>query len=191
MEILELKIKNMVCERCCMMVESQLQNMGLEVLDVELGSAKVKFSENAPSYEKIGTELKKLKFELVINRQEQLIEDIKHALLELLKDEIDEDLSLSSYLSNRVAKNYSQVSKTFSTIQGQTIERFFINLKIEKASEMISYDDKNFSQIAFYLGYKNLQHLSRQFKQITGMTMSEYKTLQNSTRKGIDKVWSS
>lgn len=73
MEILELTIKNMVCERCCMMVESQLQNMGLEVLNVELGSAKVKFSESAPSYEEIGSELKKLKFELVSNRQEQLI----------------------------------------------------------------------------------------------------------------------
>ena len=107
------------------------------------------------------------------------------------KDAIDEDLSLSSYLSKHIAKNYSQVSKTFSAIEGQTIERFFINLKIEKATEMISYDDKNFSQIAFYLGYKNLQHLSRQFKQVTGMTMTEYKALQNSTRKGIDKVWSS
>ena len=95
------------------------------------------------------------------------------------------------YLNEHIAKNYSQVSKTFSRLEGQTIEKFFIKLKIEKATEMISYDNQNFSQIAFYLGYKNLQHLSRQFKQVTGMTMTEYKALQNSTRKGIDKVWSS
>ncbi|MCP9290565.1 AraC family transcriptional regulator [Gracilimonas sediminicola] len=189
METVELRIKNMVCERCCMMVESQLQDIGLEVLDVELGSAKIKLPNKPPSYEKISTALNKLKFELVSSREEQLIEDIKHALLDLLKNEIDEDLSLSEYLGKQIAKNYSQISKTFSAIHGQTIERFFINLKIEKATEMISYDDKNFSQIAYYLGYKNLQHLSRQFKQVTGMTMSQYKAVQNSSRKGIDKVW--
>ncbi|MEQ9264187.1 MAG: AraC family transcriptional regulator [Balneolaceae bacterium] len=190
MEPVELKIKNMVCERCCMMVESRLSAIGLEVLEVSLGSAIVRRGQNSPSFDDIGKELKSLNFELVSNRQEQLIEDVKHALLKLLDEQINEDLSLSDYLNEHIAKNYSQVSKTFSRLEGQTIEKFFIKLKIEKATEMISYDNQNFSQIAYALGYKNLQHLSRQFKQVTGMTMSEYKKLNEHKRGGIDKVWS-
>lgn len=172
-----------------MMVESRLREIGLEVLEVKLGSAKVKRDGSLPSFDTISSELKPLNFELVNNQQEQLIEDVKHALLRLLDHPIDEDLSLSDYLSEQIAKNYSQVSKTFSRQEGLTIEKFFIKLKIEKATEMISYDDQNFSQIAYALGYKNLQHLSRQFKQVTGMTMSEYKNLNENNRSGIDKMW--
>ena len=80
MEPVELKIKNMVCERCCMMVESRLSAIGLEVLEVSLGSAIVRRGQNSPSFDDIGKELKSLNFELVSNRQEQLIEDVKHAL---------------------------------------------------------------------------------------------------------------
>jgi YesN/AraC family two-component response regulator len=189
METLELKIKNMVCERCCMMVESRLREIGLEVIDVELGTATVKRTQNMPSFEDIGNELRTLNFELVSNRQEQLVENVKHALLKLLEGQIDEELNLSDYLSDHIAMNYSQISKTFSKLEKQTIEKFFIKLKIEKATEMISYDNQNFSQIAYNLGYKTLQHLSRQFKQVTGMTMSEYKGLNENKRSGIDKVW--
>ena len=119
-----------------MMVESRLREIGLEVLEVKLGSAKVKRDGSLPSFDTISSELKPLNFELVNNQQEQLIEDVKHALLRLLDHPIDEDLSLSDYLSEQIAKNYSQVSKTFSRQEGLTIEKFFIKLKIEKATEM-------------------------------------------------------
>ncbi len=189
METLQLNIKNMVCDRCRMMVDSRLREIGLEVVEVELGTAKVKRTNESISLQDIERELKTLNFELIKTQSDRLVEEVKHSLLLLLEDKIDEELSLSDYLGKRIAKNYSQVSKTFSSLQGQTIERFFINLKIEKATEMISYDDQNFSQIAYRLGYKTLQHLSRQFKEVTGMTMSEYKKLKQSKRNGVDKVW--
>lgn len=190
METLELKIKNMVCSRCLLVIETALKALGLEVIEVDLGKARVKRSGTKPSYQEIEKELNRFNFQLITSPDEMMVEQVKHILLNLMNEDQVEDIVLSEHISDTIAKNYSQISKTFSRIEGITIEKFFIRLKIEKASELISYGDQNFSQIAYNLGYKTLQHLSRQFKQITGMSMSEYKKLNEHKRGGIDKVWS-
>ena len=82
--------------------------------------------------------------------------------------------------------NYGKLSKLFSSIKGQTIERYFIELKIEKVKELIRYDEWSISQIAYELNYSTPQHLSRQFKQITGMTTTQFK--KNGKRTELDKI---
>lgn len=190
MEILELNIKNMVCSRCLLVIDTALRALDLEVINVELGKAQVKRHGTTPTYAEIEKELNRFNFQLIRSPDEVMVEKVKHILLNLMNANQVEDINLSEHISDSVAKNYSQISKTFSRIEGITIEKFFIQLKIEKALEMISYGEQNFSQIAYNLGYKTLQHLSRQFKQVTGMSMSEYKKLNEHKRGGIDKVWS-
>ena len=99
-----------------------------------------------------------------------------------------DDTSLSDYLAKNLAKSYANISRVFSKKEEITIEKYFIRLKIEKAKELVEYGNQSFSEIAYQLGYKNLQHLSRQFKQITGMSMSEYQKLQNPERTSLDKI---
>jgi|AntRauTorckE6833_2_1112554.scaffolds.fasta_scaffold08509_3 AraC-like DNA-binding protein len=189
-EKITLQIKNMVCSRCSLVIETALTALGLKVKYVELGEVEVVRSGVLPTLKEIEKELNRFNFQLIKSTNEVMVERVKHILLSLMNSNQVEDINLSEHISDKIAKNYSQISKTFSRIEGITIEKFFIQLKIEKASEMISYGEQNFSQIAYNLGYKTLQHLSRQFKQVTGMSMSEYKKLNEHKRGGIDKVWS-
>ena len=188
-EKLTLHIRNMVCSRCTMVIETALQAMGLEVKHVELGKAEVLREGDRPTIKEIEKELERFNFGLIKDEEGVLSEQIKHALLELIEKEDIEDVNLSAYLGKKLAKSYTSLSRTFSRHEGITVEKFFINLKIEKAKELVEYGAKNFSEIAYRLGYKNLQHLSRQFKQITGMSMSEYQKLSDKDRQGLDKIW--
>lgn len=185
----ELHIKNMVCSRCVMVIETALKALGLEVQHVELGRATVSRKGAHPTMKEIEKELKRFNFGLIEDPDAVLSEAIKHALLELLDTAGLEDIVLSDYLAKKLAKSYASLSRTFSKHEGITIEKFFIRLKIEKARELIQNGALSFSEVAYKLGYKNLQHLSRQFKQITGMSMSEFQKLNASARDGLESVW--
>lgn len=189
MEELELHIKNMVCSRCSLVIETALVALGLEINKVELGRAEVVRNGDHPTLKEIEKELNRFNFGLIEDNDAILSEGVKHSLLDLLEKEEVEDISLSNYLSKRLAKSYATLSRTFSKHEGITIEKFFIRMKIEKAKEQVEYGVLSFSEIAYKLGYKNLQHLSRQFKQITGMSMSEYQKLGLVDREGLDGVW--
>ena len=102
--------------------------------------------------------------------------------------ETDNADNLTSFLSKRFDKSYSVLSKLFSKREGITIEKYEIQLKIEKVKELIQHQEYNFSEIAFSLNYNNSSHLSKQFKSITGMSMTEYKKLQDWNRKALDQI---
>lgn len=190
MEKMTLHIKNMVCDRCVMVLDTTLRALGLEVEDVQLGKAEVIRNGERPTMKDIEKELDRFNFGLISDAETETAEQIKIALIELLdsgKME-DEDVALSEYLAKKLNKSYASLSRTFSRKMEITIEKYFIRLKIEKAKEQVEYGKLSFSEIAYSLGYKNLQHLSRQFKEITGMSMSEYQKVQESGRKSLDQI---
>ncbi len=83
---------------------------------------------------------------------------------------------------------YNSLSKLFSERTGHTLEKYIILLKIEKAKELLSYNEYTLSEIAYMMGYSSVQYLSNQFRQITGYTVSEYKTKGISDRRPLDKL---
>lgn len=190
MEKLTLHIENMVCDRCEMVVETALKALGLEVNHVKLGQAIVTRKKEQPSLTRIREELQRYNFDLIQDEETVLTEKVKTSLIDWIRSgELEySDQSLSDFLSKKLATNYARISRVFSRNEGQTIEKYFIRLKIEKAKELVAYNKFSFSQIAYRLGYKNLQHLSRQFKNITGMSMSEFQKLQDPERKSLDKI---
>jgi AraC-like DNA-binding protein len=40
------------------------------------------------------------------------------------------------------------------------------------------------------MGYSSVQHLSQQFKKVTGLTPSQFRELRENKRKSIDKIGS-
>ncbi|TJY37099.1 helix-turn-helix domain-containing protein [Pontimicrobium aquaticum] len=180
-----LYIKNMVCSRCKKTVLALLVQEGFEVESIQLGKIVVKETQNN-DYVKLERQLNDLGFELIKDSSKALVEKIKIALIQQI-DKGDTEGILSK-LADDLGKNYSFLSKTFSKSEGITLEKYFINLKIEKAKEHIQLNQCNFSEIAYSLNYKNSSHLAKQFKQVTGMTMSDYKNLHNHNRKGLDKI---
>ncbi|WP_121665513.1 helix-turn-helix domain-containing protein [Mesonia aquimarina] len=182
----EFYIKNMVCDRCKMVVQQIAERFHVEAEEIQLGKVILNISPDFNQIE-FGTALKKDGFELMQHPEIQLTEAIKVELIHLIENNNSEENS-SSYLANRLHKDYSLLSKTFKKIEGQTIEKFFIKLKIEKVKEFIQMNKLSFSEIAYQLNYNSINHLSNQFKNLTGMTMSEYKNSQDWNRIPLDKI---
>ena len=179
----------MVCPRCIMSVENIFKENKIGTSYVKLGEVELKRNLSNKQVQKISDDLQKVGFELLDDHKTQLIERIKTLLIEKVQTGyIEEHFVIQKFLSEKIFKDYSSLSKLFSEVEGITIEQFFILQKIEKIKEWLIYNELSLSQMAFDLGYSSSQHLSSQFKKLTGMTPTEFKSLGASHRKAIDNV---
>ncbi len=184
-------IKNMVCNRCIKVVKDELAKIGIITGRVTLGEAEILNDDILLRLTEINEVLIQNGFELLDNKQSKLIEKIKLLIIKAIhykKEEELEGIIFSEYLSEKTELSYQYLSNLFSSYEGITIEKFIINQKIEKAKELIIYNELNLSETAFRLGYKSVQHLSSQFKKVTGLTPSAFKQLREKKRNPIDKV---
>lgn len=172
-----------------MSVEQILRQNNIEVTYIHLGEIEVKGDLDDMTLNKLSLELSNLGFEVLDDQRMQLIEQIKTLIIQKVQPaEIEEHFSVSKYLTTYIYKDYSSISKLFSEVEGMTIEQFLILQKIEKAKELLIYKERSLSQISFNLGYSSTQHLSSQFKKLTGMTPSQFKSLGASHRRPLDNV---
>lgn len=189
METEKLYIKNMVCDRCKMVVRSELEKLGITVLNVDLGE--VTLSSPLSDLQKIQIQktLAPIGFEIIEDKRSRLIEQIKTLIIELVHyNDNDLKINLSDYLSEKLHHDYNYISNLFSEIEGSTIEKYFIAQKIEKVKELLVYDELTLNEIAFRLNYSSTAHLSSQFKKITGLAPSHFKTIKTNKRNPLDKV---
>lgn len=186
---MKLHIKNMVCNRCKMVVRAELEGLGLQPVSVELGEVTLDREISDTEKLKIDTRLHELGFSLIDDRKSMLIERIKTLIVELVHHQNSElKTNLSEYLSRRLHHDYSYMTNLFSEVEGTTIEKYFIAQKIEKVKELLVYDEMTLSEIAFQLNYSSVAHLSNQFKKVTGLTPSHFKQIRFDKRKSLDEV---
>ena len=184
-----LRIKNMVCDRCVMVVRTELERFGCRVVSVRLGEAEIVGELSSERKAGLAARLEALGFELLEDRRERLIEAVKRAVIELVRgSEVVPDVRLSDYLQERLRVDYRQISALFSETEGRTVEKYFIAQKIERVKELLVYDELPLAEIAFRLGYSSVAHLSAQFKQVTGLTPSRYRHSGGGRRQTPDKV---
>lgn len=181
-------IKNMLCRSCIKIVADDLKALGLQVIEVKLGKATY-IEDPFITIDSIKAILKKNGFEIILKNDEQLIELIKITVLDIINNrpEILYDEKAYRYLAKVTDKPYPYLSKLFSRHKKITIEKYFILQKIEKVKELIEYEELSFSEIAYRLGYKSVQHLSSQFKEVVGMSKTEYQKRKMNERKSIDE----
>lgn len=184
-------IKNMVCPRCIKVVKDELENLGVVVKSVILGEVTTELPINRLPIKDIENILLKNGFELIDDKTSKLIEKIKNIIISAIQKYEDEDLekiNFPSRISTSLNKEYSTLSSIFSKNEGVTIEHYIILQKIEKVKEYLKYNELTLSEISYKLGYSSVQHLSRQFKNITGLTASEFKNNLSSKRNSIDSI---
>ncbi|MFD2285143.1 helix-turn-helix domain-containing protein [Pedobacter petrophilus] len=184
-----LHIKNMVCNRCKMVVKAELEQLGFNPVSVKLGE--VILSENIfpADKAKIAERLNRFGFELLEDKKTQLVEQVKTSIINLIHyAEEPLKINLSAHLSVQLNIEYHQLSAVFSEAENQTIEKYFIAQKVEKAKEMLTYGELTLSEIAFQLNYSSVAHLSAQFKKVTGLTPSAYKAETSNKRKTLDEI---
>ncbi|MGJ8731615.1 MAG: helix-turn-helix domain-containing protein [Cellulophaga sp.] len=178
-------IKNMVCNRCIASVLDIFNAEGFVVESVELGKV-IATKGIESSFKNLSKVLAKTGFEVIESETDTLIEQLKVAIIN--KIESGETAHIFQSLAKEFGKTETALSKLFSKSEGITLEKYTINLKIEKVKEYIQLGELNFSEIAYSLNYKTSSHLARQFKTVTGMSMSTYKRLGNWDRKTLDQI---
>lgn len=177
----------MVCNRCISAVEKIFSEAGIAVNSVALGEVETNSDVSAEKMLAIEKSLLETGFERIKDSTHQLIDKIKNMIIIKIGElDIDENFLLSEFLSSKIPKDYSALSKTFSQNENITLEQFFILHKIEKAKELLLYNELTLTEIAGKLGYKSVQHLSSQFRNTTGFTPTEFKKLKDHQRKTLD-----
>ena len=187
----EFWIKNMVCSRCLKVIKQELQELGVTVLSLELGRLLVEAPKKTSNeiVEAVTTVLHANDFEIVQKEEEMLVERMKVILIEQLQElPLHSKVKTSELLASRLHKDYKTLSKLFSANEQTTLEKYFIKLKIEKVKELIQLKQHSFSDIGYLLDYSSVNHLSRQFKEVVGMSMTDYKNTGNWKRNFYDEI---
>ena len=186
---MKLFIKNMVCQRCVLVVQSELEKLGLHYVAIDLGE--VTLANEIANDEKLqlAKVLEQFGFELLDDENSKTINRIKSVLIDLLHNKNNDiAIPLSSYLTKNIYQDYSKLSNLFSQTEGISIEKYFINLKIEKVKELMVYDELSLSEITNLLNYSSVSHLSHQFKKVTGFNPTQFKALKDKKRNRIDDL---
>lgn len=186
----KLYIKNMVCDRCKMVVKTQLEEAGLNPVSIELGVIELAEDDVTPKQHELAKlKLESVGFELIEDRKSQLIEAIKTVVIELIHKQNDDDikLKLSEHIVNNLRYDYNYLSSHFSETEGITIEQYAIQQRIERVKELLAYGELSLKEIAYDLGYSSVAALSGQFKKVMQVTPTAWKS-GSSTRRSLDQV---
>lgn len=184
-----LHIKNMVCDRCKMAVRQTLQHVGLHALKIDLGEVTLEESPSPDQLAALREELEQIGFKLLDDRRQQTVDLVKSALIKrVLYQKETPVTTISDYLSQELHQDYSALSKLFSETEGKSIERYLIELRIERVKELICYDELTLTQIALRMHYSSVAYLSSQFKSVTGLTPSQFKAAEGNRRKALDRL---
>ncbi len=186
---MKLYIKNMVCSRCEMAVTTALEKIGIPILSIQLGEVELSRPIQEKEKQNLAKNLNVLGFELLDDKISKTIERIKNLIIDLVHYQNEKlKINLSTYLAEDLMQDYSTLSNLFSETEGSTIEHYFIAQKIEKAKELLMYNELTLSEIAIQLNYSDVSHLSKQFKKVTGFTPTHFKKLREVKRKQIDNL---
>lgn len=186
---MKLYIRNMVCIRCKMIVKAELEKLDIAYKSVELGEVQLITPISEDTKQMLSLALHKSGLELMYDKKAIMIEKIINIVIEMVhySDELPQ-VNFSTLLCEKMGRDYHKMSEIFSKTKGMTIEHFIIIHKVEKVKELIIYDDLNLTEISYKMHYTSVGHLSRQFKQVTGLTPSFFKSLSKKERYNLEDL---
>jgi len=186
---MKLYIKNMVSNRCKMIVKSELDKLGFHYILVELGVVEIMENISMEQRNQLDDALIQSGLKLLDDKKRMIIERIKNVIVEVVHYSEDQlEINFSDFLSKKLNYNYTYLANLFSESQGTTIEHYLLTHKIERVKELLVYDEISLTEIAYKLHYSSVAHLSNQFKKMTGLTPSYYKHLRLKKRQALDDV---
>ncbi|NCA76159.1 MAG: AraC family transcriptional regulator [Alphaproteobacteria bacterium] len=183
-----IQVKNMTCSCCIHLLRKELSIDGIEIHELKLGILDLSIDPERVTWNFVEKLLESYGFEIIRDKEKALVEQIKQAVIELVHNTTYNAMVRNSdYLVERFGMSYPYLSTLFSKHEPTTLEKFTIFHKIEKVRELIEYGELSLSEIAFMMGYSSVQYLSTQFKTVTGISVTEYKSAGKFERKGLDK----
>lgn len=186
---MKLYVKYMVSHCCKLMVKEEFRLLGIKVINIELGELEIEEKITQEQFDIIRIALYKNGHELMEDKRSIQIEKIKNAIIEMVHYS-DEPLEIkySDYISQKLDYDYTYLSNLFSEVTGSTIQQYIIIHKIEKAKELIIYNELSLKEIAWKLHYSSVAHFSNQFKKITGLSPVFFKSLKKNKRVSLENL---
>ena len=186
---MKLYIKYMVSLRCKMVVKEELQKLGLHFVIVELGTVEILENITSAQHQQLKLNLMQAGLELLDNKKSILIEKIKNVIVDMIhhSDTLPK-VNYSDYIGEKLGYDYTYLSNLFSEVKGITIQQFIIIHKIERVKELLLYNELNLTEISYKLHYSSVAHLSNQFKKITGLSPSFYKSLKQKRQHNLENM---
>jgi len=182
-------IKNMVCNRCIMVVQQLFESFNHPPVRISLGNVETRDPLSDNELEKLRKSLESYGFELIDDTKSRIIEKIKNVVVQSVHHNTEDlKINYSDYIKSHLNRDYAYLSSLFSEVEGTTIEKYIILQKIERVKELLVYDELTLSEIACQMGYSNVAYLSNQFKKVTGLTPSHFKQVKENKRKPLDEV---
>ena len=171
------------------MVQSELEKLGITFKDIELGTVETKETLTEQQKQLLKSNLAMSGLELLDDKKSILIDKVKNVIIEMVHytDEVPR-VNYSDYISEKLGYDYTYLSNLFSEVIGTTIQHFIINHKIERAKELILYDELNLTEISYKLHYSSVAHLSNQFKKVTGQSPSFYKKIGKKRKSNLENL---
>lgn len=189
LNVMKIFIQNMVSLRCKMVVKAELEKLGLAFKSIELGEINLIDPITESVRIQLSERLHQSGLELMYDNKAILIEQIINIIVEMVhySDEFP-NVNFSTFLSEKLNMDYHKLATLFSKSKGVTIEHFIILHKVERIKELIIYDNLNITEISYKMHYSSVAHLSKQFKQVTGLTPSFFKSLAKRDRTNLEDV---
>jgi YesN/AraC family two-component response regulator len=186
-----LMIRNMVSNCCVVLLRERLEAAGIFVNQVQLGQVFVSYDPVHHNHNAVAELIREIGLDVIEGREMIMVEKTKQAVIELIHhmNNVDSVVRKSDYLVEKLGYSYQYLSKTFSAHEPVTLERYIILQKIERIKQLIDNNEFTLSEIAFMMDYSSVQYLSNQFHKTTGMTVSEYRASDRSSKKPIDKLY--
>jgi len=180
----------MVCNCCSRIIRQELEKNEVFVNSIRLGVLNITYDASRKSLDQVTAILEANGFEVIWEKESILVEQIKQAVIELvhLSNNVDSIIRKSDYLIEKLGYSYQHLSKVFSKNNHITLEKFIILHKIERIKELLDGNEFTLSEISYMMDYSSVQHLSTQFKNITGLSVSEYKKSDKSIKKSLDSL---
>ena len=188
MQDLRIHIKNVVCQRCITTVSDILKRLDIPFDEVLLGEVLLKKPVEMHKLKILEEEFEKVGFEIIMDRDQRLVNSIKSLIIEEVYSDKLCNTKLSILLASKLNFDYSHITHQFSESEGQSIQKYYNAVRIERVKELLDYDELGIAEIADLLGYSTPAYLSTSFKNATGLTPSEYRQLEEKNRKNLDSI---
>lgn len=174
----KLYVKYMVSLRCKIIAKSEMENLGLTYKISAHGAIEFFEGISEVQYGLLKKNLKKSGMVLLSESESEsmLIDKIINTIIEVIHytDRLPK-LNFRNLINEHAVLGEESILKIFSDVKGMSVLQFIVIQKIERAKELLLYDDMPLSEIADLLNYKNKHFLFAQFKKITGLTPSDFK----------------
>ncbi len=171
-------------------IQQELEKAGIKIIDIRMGQAEILYNPEKTGFNRIDDILKENGFEIILDREQQIVEKIKRTVIELIHhlNNVDSIVRKSEYLVEKLNMSYQNISKIFSKHEKTTLEKYIIYNKIERVKELIISEEFTLSEISYMMDYNSVQYLSNQFKKITGISVSAFKKQQHKLKIPLEDI---